>query len=165
MRPTPGRCAKHHDFSDHDQRLPVPVGSGSPDQRPKVTTATRYMPAPRPTRSIIPPQFDGLFQYVSAQKVVEFRDITDGLSQTAAFSERVKGIGTLNKTDRRSTQPVILGLERRGHHPPTPRSRTMPRVLPRECSTTCRRCGPDTRPLLRRVGLALVLRLLDVHAI
>lgn len=41
-------------------------------------------------------QFDGLFQYVSAQKVVGFRDITDGLSQTAAFSERVKGIGTLN---------------------------------------------------------------------
>jgi prepilin-type N-terminal cleavage/methylation domain-containing protein/prepilin-type processing-associated H-X9-DG protein len=43
-------------------------------------------------------QFDGLFQYVSAQKVVSFRDITDGLSQTAAFSERVKGVGTLNSS-------------------------------------------------------------------
>ncbi|AGA29180.1 DUF1559 domain-containing protein [Singulisphaera acidiphila] len=42
-------------------------------------------------------QFDGLFQYITAQKVVSFRDITDGLSQTVAFSERVKGIGTLNK--------------------------------------------------------------------
>jgi prepilin-type N-terminal cleavage/methylation domain-containing protein/prepilin-type processing-associated H-X9-DG protein len=41
-------------------------------------------------------QFDGLFQYILNAKIVAFRDITDGLSNTAAFSERVKGIGLEN---------------------------------------------------------------------
>jgi prepilin-type N-terminal cleavage/methylation domain-containing protein/prepilin-type processing-associated H-X9-DG protein len=36
---------------------------------------------------------DGLFGRVSPGAVVRFSDITDGLSNTAAFSERVKGIG------------------------------------------------------------------------
>ena len=37
-------------------------------------------------------QFDGLFLYIAAAKCVAFRDISDGLSNTAAFSERVKGV-------------------------------------------------------------------------
>jgi prepilin-type N-terminal cleavage/methylation domain-containing protein/prepilin-type processing-associated H-X9-DG protein len=41
-------------------------------------------------------QFDGLFQYILNAKCVAFRDIVDGLSNTAAFSERVKGIGIEN---------------------------------------------------------------------
>jgi prepilin-type N-terminal cleavage/methylation domain-containing protein/prepilin-type processing-associated H-X9-DG protein len=42
-------------------------------------------------------QFDGLFLDVNNYaKAIDFRDITDGLSNTAAFSERVKGFGTLN---------------------------------------------------------------------
>jgi prepilin-type N-terminal cleavage/methylation domain-containing protein/prepilin-type processing-associated H-X9-DG protein len=45
-------------------------------------------------------QFDGLFQYILAAgaRCVAFRDITDGLSNTAAFSERVKGVGMENST-------------------------------------------------------------------
>jgi prepilin-type N-terminal cleavage/methylation domain-containing protein/prepilin-type processing-associated H-X9-DG protein len=41
-------------------------------------------------------QFDGLFLYMNSAPCVAFRDITDGLSNTAAFSERVKGIGIEN---------------------------------------------------------------------
>jgi prepilin-type N-terminal cleavage/methylation domain-containing protein/prepilin-type processing-associated H-X9-DG protein len=42
--------------------------------------------------------FDGLFQLITASgaRCVGFRDIIDGLSNTAAFSERVKGIGMEN---------------------------------------------------------------------
>jgi prepilin-type N-terminal cleavage/methylation domain-containing protein/prepilin-type processing-associated H-X9-DG protein len=40
---------------------------------------------------------DGLFMYIGTNpRAIGFRDVTDGLSNTAAFSERVKGIGTLN---------------------------------------------------------------------
>jgi prepilin-type processing-associated H-X9-DG protein len=41
-------------------------------------------------------QFDGLFQYITASPCVRFRDVSDGLSNTAAFSERIKGIGIEN---------------------------------------------------------------------
>ncbi len=40
--------------------------------------------------------YDGLFQYILNAQCVGFADITDGLSNTAAFSERVKGIGIEN---------------------------------------------------------------------
>ncbi len=51
--------------------------------------------------------YDGLFQYILAAgaKCVAFRDITDGLSNTAAFSERVKGIGPENSTIVDGTNP------------------------------------------------------------
>jgi prepilin-type N-terminal cleavage/methylation domain-containing protein/prepilin-type processing-associated H-X9-DG protein len=51
--------------------------------------------------------FDGLFQYILATgaRCVAFRDITDGLSNTAAFSERVKGIGMENKDQVDGTNP------------------------------------------------------------
>jgi prepilin-type N-terminal cleavage/methylation domain-containing protein/prepilin-type processing-associated H-X9-DG protein len=39
---------------------------------------------------------DGLFQYILNAKIVAFRDILDGLSNTAAFSERIKGVGIEN---------------------------------------------------------------------
>jgi len=52
--------------------------------------------------------YDGLFTwsgnpprggaYVKSKTVANFRDITDGLSNTAAFSEKVKGIGTYSKS-------------------------------------------------------------------
>jgi prepilin-type N-terminal cleavage/methylation domain-containing protein/prepilin-type processing-associated H-X9-DG protein len=41
-------------------------------------------------------QFDGLFLYMNAAPCVAFKSITDGLSNTAAFSERVMGIGIEN---------------------------------------------------------------------
>jgi prepilin-type N-terminal cleavage/methylation domain-containing protein/prepilin-type processing-associated H-X9-DG protein len=51
-------------------------------------------------------QFDGLFMYIEGYaKAVAFRDITDGLSNTVAFSEKVKGIGTLNKNQIDISQP------------------------------------------------------------
>jgi prepilin-type N-terminal cleavage/methylation domain-containing protein/prepilin-type processing-associated H-X9-DG protein len=42
--------------------------------------------------------FDGLFGYTNKVRCVNFRDITDGLSNTAAFSERVKGVGNHNNS-------------------------------------------------------------------
>src|SRR5262249_23483579 len=39
------------------------------------------------------PQFHGLFGTIPFQPIVRPADITDGLSNTVAFSERVKGIG------------------------------------------------------------------------
>ena len=41
-------------------------------------------------------QFDGLFLYMNSAPCVAFKSITDGLSNTAAFSERVMGIGIEN---------------------------------------------------------------------
>ena len=41
-------------------------------------------------------QYDGLFLYILNASCVGFRDIIDGLSNTAAFSERVKGLGIEN---------------------------------------------------------------------
>jgi prepilin-type N-terminal cleavage/methylation domain-containing protein/prepilin-type processing-associated H-X9-DG protein len=40
--------------------------------------------------------FNGLFGYVTNAGVIGFRDVTDGLSNTAAFSEDVKGVGAAN---------------------------------------------------------------------
>jgi len=70
---------------------------------------------------------DGLFMAISGPgagttssqqgKVVRFADITDGLSNTAAFSEVVKGIGTENFNVRDPLQPSssILNLDRTGN--------------------------------------------------
>jgi prepilin-type N-terminal cleavage/methylation domain-containing protein/prepilin-type processing-associated H-X9-DG protein len=41
-------------------------------------------------------QMDGLFLYMNAAPCVAFRDVIDGLSNTAAFSERIKGVGIEN---------------------------------------------------------------------
>jgi prepilin-type processing-associated H-X9-DG protein len=48
---------------------------------------------------------DGLFGYILSNKIVKFAMITDGLSNTAAFSERVKGIGIENKLQRDNLNP------------------------------------------------------------
>ena len=66
------------------------------------------------------PTPDGLFAFVSARPdppfgtVVSFAGITDGLSQTAAFSERVKGIGTGNQLDPLRPTSAVAGLGRPG---------------------------------------------------
>jgi prepilin-type N-terminal cleavage/methylation domain-containing protein/prepilin-type processing-associated H-X9-DG protein len=48
---------------------------------------------------------DGLFLYMNSAPCVAFRDITDGLSNTAAFSERVKGIGIENNLQIDNLRP------------------------------------------------------------
>jgi prepilin-type N-terminal cleavage/methylation domain-containing protein/prepilin-type processing-associated H-X9-DG protein len=48
---------------------------------------------------------DGLFAAVPDGPIVTFNDIGDGLSQTAAFSEKVKGIGPINNTVRDLRHP------------------------------------------------------------
>ena len=62
---------------------------------------------------------DGLFRggdlNTSSTKVVAFRDVTDGLSNTAAFSEKVKGIGgsstdNRNSPDLGTPSSAIVGL-------------------------------------------------------
>jgi prepilin-type N-terminal cleavage/methylation domain-containing protein/prepilin-type processing-associated H-X9-DG protein len=50
--------------------------------------------------------FNGLFGWATRSGVVRFADITDGLSNTAAFCERVKGIGVLNTDRRDGTMPT-----------------------------------------------------------
>jgi prepilin-type N-terminal cleavage/methylation domain-containing protein/prepilin-type processing-associated H-X9-DG protein len=64
------------------------------------------------------PTPDGLFAFVSAPpdppfgSVVSFQGIPDGLSQTAAFSERVKGIGTGNQLDPMTPTTAISSVGR-----------------------------------------------------
>jgi prepilin-type N-terminal cleavage/methylation domain-containing protein/prepilin-type processing-associated H-X9-DG protein len=64
------------------------------------------------------PTPDGLFAFVSAPpeppfgSVVPFQGITDGLSSTAAFSERVKGIGTDNQLDPMTPATAVAGVSR-----------------------------------------------------
>jgi prepilin-type N-terminal cleavage/methylation domain-containing protein/prepilin-type processing-associated H-X9-DG protein len=64
------------------------------------------------------PTPDGLFAFVSAPPeppfgaVVSFQGIPDGLSQTAAFSERVKGIGTDNQLDSMTPMTAVAGVSR-----------------------------------------------------
>jgi prepilin-type N-terminal cleavage/methylation domain-containing protein/prepilin-type processing-associated H-X9-DG protein len=64
------------------------------------------------------PTPDGLFSFVSAPpdppfgSVVSFQGIPDGLSQTAAFSERVKGIGDGNRLDPSRPTTAISGVGR-----------------------------------------------------
>jgi prepilin-type N-terminal cleavage/methylation domain-containing protein len=48
---------------------------------------------------------DGLFLYMNSAPCVAFRDITDGLSNTAAFSERIKGIGIENNLQLDNLSP------------------------------------------------------------
>lgn len=47
----------------------------------------------------------GLFGSAAYSDAIRFRDITDGLSQTAAFSEKVKGIGNNNQGQRDYRNP------------------------------------------------------------
>jgi prepilin-type N-terminal cleavage/methylation domain-containing protein len=64
------------------------------------------------------PTPDGLFAFVSAPPdppfgtVVSFQGISDGLSQTAAFSERVKGIGEGNQLDPLNPTSAVSGVGR-----------------------------------------------------
>jgi hypothetical protein len=46
---------------------------------------------------------NGLFGYQGTMPTVKFSDVTDGLSNTAAFSEQVKGIGGASATDNKAT--------------------------------------------------------------
>src|SRR5262249_32634405 len=79
---------------DAQSRLPPPpLSCGGAPRRPP-SPAAPFSPTP-----------GVLFAFVAARPpppfgaVVSFAGITDGLSQTAAFSERVKGIGTGNRLD------------------------------------------------------------------
>jgi prepilin-type N-terminal cleavage/methylation domain-containing protein/prepilin-type processing-associated H-X9-DG protein len=53
---------------------------------------------------------DGLFGHIPEERVVGFEGITDGLSNTAAFSERVKGIGNSNTSQFDGLQPSATTL-------------------------------------------------------
>ncbi len=53
---------------------------------------------------------DGLFGHVPEEQSVGFQGITDGLSQTAAFSERVKGIGNANTSQFDGLRPSSTTL-------------------------------------------------------
>jgi prepilin-type N-terminal cleavage/methylation domain-containing protein len=54
--------------------------------------------------------FNGLFASVNHCKVVKFADITDGLSNTAAYSEKVKGLGNSIVFDPVKPTSAILQL-------------------------------------------------------
>jgi prepilin-type N-terminal cleavage/methylation domain-containing protein len=53
---------------------------------------------------------DGLFGHIPEERVIGFEAITDGLSNTAAFSERVKGIGNSNTPQFDGLQPSATTL-------------------------------------------------------
>jgi len=65
------------------------------------------------TRTTGPPtQYDGIFLslYTSGATSVGLRDIIDGTSQTAAFSESVKGIGQSNTFDSLKPSSMVVQL-------------------------------------------------------
>ena len=70
-----------------------------------------------PVASVYPTP-DGLFAFVSAAPdpqfggVVTLAGIQDGLSQTAAFSERIKGIGVGNQLDPGTPTSAVAGVPR-----------------------------------------------------
>ncbi|MHC5540880.1 DUF1559 family PulG-like putative transporter [Singulisphaera rosea] len=62
------------------------------------------------------PAFNGVFGEIgrgpgyASDGVVAFRDITDGLSQTAAISEKVKGVGTRSTLVRDAMKPTSTNI-------------------------------------------------------
>ncbi len=72
---------------------------------------------------IVTASADGMFRGgdvgTSSSRVVGFRDVTDGLSNTVAFSEKVKGIGAVNGDNRNfpdtgTPSATIVGLSQTG---------------------------------------------------
>jgi prepilin-type N-terminal cleavage/methylation domain-containing protein/prepilin-type processing-associated H-X9-DG protein len=91
--------------------------------------------------------FDGLFQAISGPgssltpaqqaRAVKFAEILDGLSNTAAFSEVVKGIGTENNTrDTVMPSSSILDLARTGNL-----------TIPSDYNIACMKLLPNSSPL------------------
>ena len=109
-----------------------------------------------PVAAIFPTP-DGLFAFVSASPdppfgiVVSFAIIPDGLSQTAAFSERVKGIGTGNRLDPLRPTSAVAGVGRpSGTTPAGAAADTVPqpyyaacRATPPTASNLATDAGPD----------------------
>jgi prepilin-type N-terminal cleavage/methylation domain-containing protein/prepilin-type processing-associated H-X9-DG protein len=94
----------HSNYSGNAGSNPLFFGRSTPSN---IFTAASVFPTP-----------DGLFAFVSAApdppfgRVVSFGDIPDGLSQTAAFSERVKGIGTNNQLDPMTPTTAVAAVAR-----------------------------------------------------
>jgi prepilin-type N-terminal cleavage/methylation domain-containing protein/prepilin-type processing-associated H-X9-DG protein len=78
----------------------------------------RATAAPSFPSAAVFPTPDGLFAFVSAPPdppfgaVVSLQGVPDGLSQTAAFSERVKGIGAGNRLDPMTPTTAVSGVAR-----------------------------------------------------
>jgi prepilin-type processing-associated H-X9-DG protein len=96
-----------------------------------------------------------LFAFVSARPdppfgtVVSFAGITDGLSQTAAFSERVKGIGTGNQLDPLRPTSAVAGLGRPGGTAP---GGAPADSIPQPYYAACRATPPTASNLATDVG-------------
>jgi prepilin-type N-terminal cleavage/methylation domain-containing protein/prepilin-type processing-associated H-X9-DG protein len=69
-------------------------------------------------------------------QVFGFRDITDGLSNTAAFSEKVKGIGNTNARDPLTPTSTVLDVAATGNV-----------SIPSDYSNDCRAADPRTTNL------------------
>jgi prepilin-type N-terminal cleavage/methylation domain-containing protein len=99
---------------------------------------------------------DGIFQFVTNSQYVAFADITDGLSNTAAFSERVKGSASSRLTCSRTLR-LRCGTSRRRAWSPR-RCPTIPPVSPSRRRLRRVHCGvasPPSRPTRRaRMGPA-----------
>ena len=57
----------------------------------------------------------GPFTYTSTMATVRFASVTDGLSQTAGFSEMVKGIGSINAIDGTMPTSTVQSLQPPGN--------------------------------------------------
>ena len=69
-------------------------------------------------------------------QVFGFRDITDGVSNTAAFSEKVKGIGNANARDLLAPTSVVLDVAATGNV-----------SIPNDYYNDCRAANPRTTNL------------------
>ena len=115
----------------------------------------RSTAAPAFPAAAIFPTPDGLFAFVSAAPdppfgvVVSYQGVPDGLSQTAAFSERVKGIGTGNQLDPMLPTSAVAGVGRpTGHLPGQPPADT----VPKQYYDACRAAPPGAGNLAVDAG-------------
>jgi prepilin-type N-terminal cleavage/methylation domain-containing protein/prepilin-type processing-associated H-X9-DG protein len=101
------------------------------------------------------PTPDGAFAFVSASPdppfgtVVSFARITDGLGQTALFSERVKGIGTGNRLDPLRPSSAVVGMPRPGG---TTSSGAPADSVPQPYFAACRATPPTASNLATDAG-------------
>ncbi|MBX6315191.1 MAG: DUF1559 domain-containing protein [Isosphaeraceae bacterium] len=82
---------------------------------------------------------------VNNARVKSFRDITDGLSNTAAFSEKVKGIGVQNQYDPLKPTSAVLLINSPGDE--------AVQSTPQPYYNLCRVANPNTAPLNKNQGV------------
>jgi prepilin-type N-terminal cleavage/methylation domain-containing protein/prepilin-type processing-associated H-X9-DG protein len=76
------------------------------------------------------PQYNGPFNGASRTRAIGFASVSDGLSNTAAFSEKLKGIGSINAFDPMRPSSTIVSVTFTSPYSPTTDRATCMASLP-----------------------------------